>query len=201
MRPSKRDELVQKALVVYYQNGFHATGMDMVAAETGISKTSIYKHFRTKEDLILAVLRLRDEKFRNWLIRRMEKLGKTPLEQLIAMFDALGEWFAEDGFRGCMFIKASAEYQEAGHPIHTQCGEHKRLIFTHMRYLSEKAGAIDADMLARQLLLLKEGAIVTAHLGHTEYPEGDAKLAAQVLMEASIVGFKAAETGLRKQGN
>ena len=78
MRPNKRDELVQKALKVFYTNGFHATGMDMIAAETGISKTSIYKHFRTKEDLILAVLRLRDEHFRNWLYRRMEELGNTP---------------------------------------------------------------------------------------------------------------------------
>jgi AcrR family transcriptional regulator len=189
MRPSKRDELVQKALVVYYQNGFHATGMDKIAAETGISKTSVYKHFRTKEDLILAVLRLRDEKFRYWLIRRIEELGETPAEQMIAMFDALGEWFSEDGFRGCMFIKASSEYQEAGHPIHAQCAEHKRLLFAHMRELSEKSGAIDADMLARQLLLLKEGAIVTAHLGHTDDPAGDAKLAAQVLMAASIAEF------------
>ena len=111
------------------------------------------------------------------------------------MFDALGEWFADDGFRGCMFIKASSEYQEAGHPIYTQCAEHKRLLFAHMRDLTEKTGAVDADMLARQLLLLKEGAIVTAHLGYTKCPAGDAKLAAQVLMAASIAGFKAPQVG------
>ena len=61
MRQTKRDELVEKALIVFYENGFHATGMDTLVAKTGISKTSIYKHFRTKEDLILAALQLRDQ--------------------------------------------------------------------------------------------------------------------------------------------
>jgi len=188
MRPTKRDELVQKALLVFYQNGFHATGMDMLATETGVSKTSMYKHFRTKEDLILAVLRLRDEKFRNWLIRRMEELGDTPQEQLIAMFDALGEWFAEVDFRGCMFVKASSEYQEPDHPIHSQSADHKRLLFAHIRHLTNKTGATDPGALARQLLLLKEGAIVTAQLGYFEDPAGDAKSAAQGLLAASARG-------------
>ena len=89
-----------------------------------------------------------------------------------------------------MFIKASSEYQESGHHIHTQCAKHKRMLFTVIRNLSEQSGAEDPDILARQLLLLKEGAIVTAHLGHTEDPAGDAKLAAQVLMVATIAGFK-----------
>jgi len=187
MRPTKREELVQKALKVFYRNGFHATGMDMLVAETGVSKTSMYKHFRTKEDLILATLRLRDEQFRNWLFRRMEELGVTPGGQLLAMFDALGEWFTQPDFRGCMFIKASAEFQEAEHPIHAQSAEHKRLLYTHVRVLAEEASVADPDALARQLLLLKEGAIVTAHLGHSKDPAGDAKAAAAVLLAVAPV--------------
>jgi AcrR family transcriptional regulator len=90
MSASKRDQLVQRALDVFYENGFRATGMDALAAATGVTKASMYKHFRTKEDLILAVLRLRDELFRNWLIRRVEDLADTPQGQLLALFDALG---------------------------------------------------------------------------------------------------------------
>ncbi len=183
MRPTKRDELVQKALKVFYQNGFNATGMDKLVAKTGISKTSMYKHFRTKDDLIIAVLRLRDEHFRNWLYRRMEELGETPEEQLIAMFDALEEWFAEAGYKGCMFIKASSEFQDASHPIHKQSADHKRMLETHMIGLAEKAELANPEVLARQLLLLKEGAIVTAHLGHTDNPAQDAKLAAAQLLD------------------
>jgi AcrR family transcriptional regulator len=183
MRPSKRNELIQKALDVFYRNGFHATGMDMLVEETGISKTSMYKHFRTKEDLIIAVLRLRDEHFRNWLYRRMEELAETPREQLIAMFDALEEWFDEAGFKGCMFVKASSEYQDASHPIHQQSADHKRMLERHMVDLAIKARLASPEALARQLLLLKEGAIVTAHLAHTENPAQDAKAAAVLLVD------------------
>jgi len=184
MRPTKRDELVQKALQAFYRNGFNATGMDKLVAETGISKTSMYKHFRTKEDLILAVLRLRDEQFRNWLYRRMEELADTPQQQLIAMFDALEEWFAEAGYKGCMFIKASSEFQDASHPIHKQSAEHKRMLESHIIELAEKSGLAEPGKLARQLLLLKEGSIVTAHLGHTDNPAQDAKAAALQLLSA-----------------
>jgi len=178
MSLSKRDELVRKALLTFYKNGFGATGMDKLAAETGISKTSMYKHFRTKEDLILAVLRLRDENFRNWLTRRIEELAKSPEERLIAMFDALAEWFQEDGFRSCMFIKASSEFQEQDSPIHVACAEHKRLLLHYLIGVARETGALNPELLSRQLLLLKEGAIVTAHLQGPAGVANDAKLAA-----------------------
>ncbi len=182
MRPSKRDELVREALKVFYRGGFHATGMDALVAATGISKTTMFKHFSSKEELILAVLRLRDENFRNWLVRRMSDLGKTPREQLLALYDALGEWFSEPGYRGCMFIKASAEFQERDHPVHVQSAEHKRLLFKHVEGVATAAGASSPADLARQLLLLKEGAIVASHMGYEADPAGDAKRAATILL-------------------
>lgn len=185
MRPSKRDELVRSAKQIFYRNGFHATGMDRIVAETGISKTSMYNHFRSKEELILATLRLRDEEFRNWLFRRMAELGSTPREQLLAMFDALGEWFVQPDFRSCMFIKASSEFQETEHAIHAQCAEHKRLLFEHVRDLAASAGADDPAALAAHLLLLKEGAIVTAHLGDGTRTIKSAKAAAETLLAAA----------------
>ncbi len=184
MRQTKRDELVRKALEIFYRNGFHATGMDMLAAESGVSKTSMYKHFRTKEDLILAVLRLRDENFRNWLYRRMDELADAPAEKLLAMYDALEEWFSERSFRGCMFIKASAEYQEVDDAIHVQSSEHKRLLLEHVTSLCADAGVDRASDLARQILLLKEGAIVMAVLGSGPGAAKDAKSAARTLIEA-----------------
>lgn len=185
MRPNKRDELVRKALSIFYRDGFHATGMDTLVAETGISKTSMYNHFRTKEDLILAALGQRDEDFRNRLMQRLEA-EDSPRERLLALFDFLHDWFDEPGFRGCMFIKASAEYQEADHPIHLQAAEHKRRLFDYVRDCAVTAGAPDADGLARQLLLLKEGAIVAAHMGYERDPAGDARAAAQILLAAGL---------------
>ncbi len=186
MRPTKRDELVQKALLVFYQNGFHATGMDMLATETGVSKTSMYKHFRTKEDLILAVLRLRDEKFRNWLIRRMEELGDTPQEQLIAMFDALGEWFAEADFRGCMFINASAEFAGSDDPIHMVSSEHKMLVLKYLRELTLAADISGHETLADELMLLAEGAIVMAYVTGDKTAAARAKNAAEKLIQKTF---------------
>ena len=182
MSQNKRDELVRKSLKLFYRNGFHATGMDLVAKETGVSKTSIYKHFRTKDELILAVLRLRDEDFRNWLYRRMEDLGQTPEGQLSAMFDALGEWFKEPGFQGCMFVKASAEFQRREDPINAQSMEHKRMLLAHFTDLARAAGFADPDTLACHLLILKEGAIVLAAMSHDSRPGVDAKAAALTLM-------------------
>ena len=186
MSASKRDILVRKALEVFYRNGFHATGMDMLAAETNVSKTSMYKHFRTKEDLILASLRLRDEMFRNWLVRRMEELAESPRGQLLALYDALGEWFEEETYNSCMFIKAASEYPEMDHPIHLISAEHKRLIRKHLIELCREAGAADPEALARRLLLLKEGAIVTAHVQGADGVAMDAKKAAALFIDDAL---------------
>ena len=142
----------------------------------------------------MAGSRLRDEKFRNWLYRRMEALGRTPREQPIAMFDALEEWFGEDGYQGCMFIKASSEFQDLSHPIHKQSADHKRMLEQHVTKLAQEAGLHEPELLARQLLLLKEGAIVTARLGHTDNPAQDAKAAAIHLIDRNTNEQRKAST-------
>ena len=182
MRQTKKDELVEKALSVFYQNGFHATGMDRLVAETGISKTSMYKHFKAKDDLILAALKLRDGLFRDWMVQRIEALAATPRERILALFDVLGEWFDTPDFRGCMFIKASAEFQDESHPIRIQSAEHKRLIQTYIHELARQADLPDPDRIANQMMLLKEGAIIAAHVTRSETAARDAKEAAKVLL-------------------
>lgn len=186
MRPNKKDELVSKALEVFYRDGFHATGMDKLVVETGVSKTSMYKHFRTKEDLILAALDLRDTNFRTWFLNRVAELAETPEGQLIAGFDALAEWFEEDNYRGCMFIKACSEFQEADHPIHQQAARHKQILLDHLTALARAAGAEDPDCLGSQMLLLKEGAIVSSVLINSGAPARDARAAAQVLLDSAL---------------
>lgn len=185
MSASKRDELVKNALKAFYAGGFHAIGMDRLAKETGVSKTAIYKHFRTKDDLILATLRLRDEQFRNWLVRRVEALADTPEGQLRAVFAALGEWFDEPSFKSCMFIKASSEYQDRNNPIHQTSAEHKRLLLSYVTELARKAGFADPETLAHSLMLIKEGAIVLAHLLDPRSVAADAAAAAGVLIDAA----------------
>ncbi len=87
----------------------------------------------------MAALRKRDELFRNNLMRNTERLGSTPKEQLLSVFDAVGEWIQEKNFAGCMFINASAEYSQADNPSHILCAEHKRLVREYIRDLAVKA--------------------------------------------------------------
>lgn len=185
MARSKRDELIQKATDIFYRHGFQATGMDMLVVETGISKTSIYKHFKTKDDLIVATLRLRDEFLRGWLFRRMAELASTPREQLIAMFDALDEWFSEPDFHGCMFAKACSEFQDPDHPINREATAHVARLSAQLAEIADRAGLPNPYDIARRLSLLKEGAVVMATMGRDNRPAQEAKaIALGVLREA-----------------
>lgn len=186
MRPSKRNELVRRALEVFDRDGFHATGMDALVAETGISKTTMFKHFRSKDDLILAVLRLRDENFGAWLHSYLAETAGDPGEQLLSVFDMLAEWFAQSSFNGCTFIKASAEFLDRDHPIAVQARDHKTVLLAELTGLAAGAGAVDPDKLGRQLMLLIEGAIVSAHIGYSAAPQDDARAAARILIDAAL---------------
>jgi AcrR family transcriptional regulator len=185
----KRDQLVEAALELFNSEGFHATGIDRVLEAAGVAKMTLYKHFRSKEELILAVLRLRDERWRNRFMLGVEKQAREPRGRLLAMFDQMGEWFADPGFCGCMFINASAEYADHSDPIHATAAEHKRLIEKYVRGLAEQAGAPEPAVLASQLCLLMEGAIVMTQVCPDEErgcAAATAKVAAQVLIDRAL---------------
>lgn len=186
MRPSRRDELVSQALKIFYKNGFTATGMDFLVKETGISKTSMYKYFRSKDELILAVLRLRDEQFRNWFFRRAEELSSEPEDEVLAFFDVLKEWFEGEGFQGCMFIKAVAEFQQPDDPIYQQSLQHKKLIEGELFKKIQKTGVGAPESLTQQLMLLMEGAIVLAQMGVSARAAEDARDAARILLASAL---------------
>lgn len=189
-RPSRRDDLIEAALRLFYTHGFHATGIDRILAESGVAKMTLYKHFRSKDELVLAALRRRDEQFRNWLMSAIEKATPNPRDRLLALFDALDDWFngralSTLGFRGCAFIKAASEYDNPDHPVRRACAEHKRLIVDYLRNLAVAAGAADPDELAEQLALLKEGAIVTSQVRSMPDAAREAKDIARTLIDQS----------------
>lgn len=161
---SKREQIVDAALRLFYQHGFNATGVDRIIGEAKVSKKTLYSHFKTKDELILATLRKRDELFRNNLMRETERKAQTPQARLMAVFDVMTDWFHEKGFSGCMFINAVAEFGEEDNPNHLLAAEHKRLVVDYIRGIAVEAGADDADALAHELNLLIEGAIVYAHV-------------------------------------
>ena len=183
---TRRDVLVDTALDLFCRDGFHATGIDKILAESGVAKMTLYKHFRSKDELILAALRRRDERFRNWFMRAVEQASGDPRERLLAMFDVLGTWFRKPEFYGCVFINASAEYGGPDHPVHATSAEHKRLMLGYVRELAAAAGARDAEQLACELMLLMEGAIVMAQITCSSHSAERARGAAEKLVDAGL---------------
>lgn len=189
-KPSKRDELVDTALRLFYTRGFHATGIDTILAEAGVAKMTLYKHFRSKDELVLAALQRRDELFRAWLTSSIEQASEKPRERLLALFDALDDWFGERalnalGFHGCAFMKAAGEYDSPDHPVHRAAAEHKQLIVDYLTELAAAAGAADPKALAEELSLLKEGAIVTAQVRNMPNAAQPAKNIARILIDTA----------------
>ena len=164
----RRDHLLRTALSLFNQYGFHATGIDKVQAVSGVSKTTMYKYFKSKDELIKAVLEMRHEQFGLWLDQRVTAIADKQYAQqqdakLLALFDTLSEWFHSDTFFGCNFINASAEFSDFEHPIHQYAGEHKLALSKFVQGLLQGVPESVREELALDILLLIDGAIVCAH--------------------------------------
>jgi len=183
MPPSRRDELVDAAMRVFYRHGFHASGLDRILEESGISRMTIYNHFKSKDELILAALRRRDEIFRNKMMQFVDAKKRSPISRLLAVFDYHENWFTGKDFCGCMFINASAEFSDPASAPRLVAAEHKRSVVRYLVDLAKQAGLADPQAVADQLNILIEGSIVTAQVvGQVEDndPGAPARLAKQM---------------------
>lgn len=188
MATSRREQLVETALKLFYQEGFHATGIDRILAEAGVAKMTMYKYFKSKDELILAVLRRRDETFRNWFMRQVEDRASTAQARLLAIFDVYDDWLhSDDASHGCLFINATAEFADQDNPIHAAAAETKRLVLGYVRELAAQAGAQAPQALAIQLVLLLEGATVTAQVTGDRDAIWEGKKAAELLVQAALI--------------
>ena len=156
----KRDQLIDTALRLFARHGYRATGIDTILAEAGVAKMTLYHHFKSKDELIVAALRRRDAEWREWFIRRVTKLAGTPRERLFAVFDVMEEWFRNKDYHGCSFGQAATEFRDPKHSVHKMALEHKQQMLAYFRELAADAGAKDPELLAQQISLLVEGAVI-----------------------------------------
>jgi AcrR family transcriptional regulator len=182
----KREELIDAALRLFARHGYRATGIDTILAEAGAAKMTLYHHFKSKDALIVAALQKRDAEWRSWFQRRVDELADTPRAKLRALFDVLEEWFRHRDYHGCSFGQAATEFREPRHAVHRMATEHKQRMFEYIRDLASRAGARDADLLARQLGLLMEGAVIHMEVFREPDVARTADDAAQKLVEASV---------------
>ena len=159
----KREHLMATAWRLFYRYGFRSVGIDTILAEAGVAKMTLYHHFASKEELIVALLEKRDRELRASIVTTVEAAGKSPAKRLLAVFDWLESWFGSSDFNGCIFIRALSEYPEATHAIHRTAWNHKEAVKQMLAQLCEAAGAKNPVALAETLSLLIDGAIVAAH--------------------------------------
>ncbi|MEJ2122142.1 MAG: TetR/AcrR family transcriptional regulator [Alphaproteobacteria bacterium] len=160
----RREQLLDTAITLFARHGYHAVGIDTILKCAGVSKKTLYRHFRSKDELILAALRKYDGRFRNAFMRQVEARAAEPRGRLLAVFDVAADWFEADNFYGCMFVNAVGEYAEAETPIRRACRDFKAEMRRYIEDLCRQAGAPEPATLAAELALLLEGAIVTAQV-------------------------------------
>lgn len=162
MAKNARERLLTAAEELFYAEGIRAVGVERILEESGVGRASFYRHFASKDDLVVEVLRGRDVRYREWMARSVEARAASPHDRPLAVFDVLADRFAQADFRGCAFINTIVETADAGSAAHRAADEHKRAMTAYLEGLLADAGWSEAESLAEQQLLLMDGATVTA---------------------------------------
>lgn len=180
-RSPVREQILKVAAGMFYRQGIVGTGVDTIIERAGVSKMSLYRHFGSKEQLIAECLEGLDRRYHDWFVEQVEAGTKSPTAKLLSIFDVLDDWFHSSRFRGCAFINAAVELSDPDHPAKKWVLHHKQQDRLYIQKLAEGAGVPNATRAARQLMLLAEGAIVTALV------QGDLNAARDAKQVASCV--------------
>lgn len=178
-RSEPRERLLATAAEVFYADGVHAVGVDRLVAAAGVTKATFYRHFPTKEELVVAYLELRDQRIREQFAGATAEFAK-PQEMLAELVAGLGAEMCGAGFRGCPFINAAAEYPDAESPVRQVVTRHRTWFRATLTELLAAAGHPDPDAGAATLVLLRDGAMVGGYL------DGDQAAAALAAAVATV---------------
>lgn len=184
-RTTTSDRVLAAASWLFCHHGFQATGVDAIARRAGTAKTSLYKHFGSKEQLIEAVLEREGAAWRSWFFTEMGKIEGGPEERLLAVFDILATWFRDPNFFGCPFINALGEFDINNARLRRLLAAHKTHLNGWIAAQAEMAGARDPQAIVAQFTLLIDGAIVAAQAsGNADYARHARDLAALLIAGA-----------------
>lgn len=165
-----RDRILATASDLFYRRGVRAVGVDLVVEKAGVAKTSLYRHFRTKDDLIAAFLRREDEDFWACWDRAAQGHETDARAELEAQLEWIGERVGRPGYRGCPQINVAAEFPDIDHPARAVAAAHKRELRRRLKGIADRLDAKHPDDLALKLSLLINGAFVSTQI----FSEGEA---------------------------
>ena len=157
------------AYTLFCRHGIRAVGVDTIIERSGVAKMTVYRHFRSKDALVLAVLDRREQLWtRGWLEADVRRRAELPGDRLLAIFDVFDGWFRRRSFEGCLFVNALLEFDDRKHPIHQACRDQLARIREFVAELAAEAGVADPDHFARQWHILMKGSIVSAGEGDVD---------------------------------
>lgn len=179
-----RERILAVAARRFYRDGFRAVGVDAIIAESNVAKMTLYRHFPSKDDLIVAYLEESNLRFWAWL---EAALGQgSPREQLLALFEGVQQLAMSPTCTGCTFQHAAADFPTLDHPGHRIALAHKQAVLARLGGLAAAAGVPNPDRLAAQLLLLMDGAFVAARMFGPDNHAVHAATAASILIMAAL---------------
>jgi AcrR family transcriptional regulator len=181
---SQTDRILDQADELFYRQGLQGVGMREVRGASGVSLKRLYACYPSKEALITAYLERRDRQWRGEL-REYVAAGDDPVSRILLVFDSLELWFQQPGFRGCAFINAFGEVGSVSPAIADAARSHKSALYAFLHELTTEAGAAEPELLARQLAILVDGAIVSAAFNEEPAAARWARDAAAALLEAA----------------
>jgi AcrR family transcriptional regulator len=161
-----RERILDAAYDLFSKRGIRAVGTEEVLAQAGVAKSTLYRHFPSKEALVLAFLQRREQRWtREFVLAAATGRGSTPRERLLAVFDVFDEWFHRDDFEGCSFINVLLEMGDVESPLGKASAAHLEYIRSVVRTLAEEAGVQDSETFAHSWHILMKGSIVAAGEG------------------------------------
>jgi AcrR family transcriptional regulator len=185
-RPPARERLLAAADELFYEEGVHSVGIDRVIERAGVAKATLYSAFGSKDELIRAYLAARHAATRDRMTRELAARYETPRERLLGVFDIQGESFTEPGFRGCAFMSASAEARP-GSTVEEAAEEYRAWVRSLFVDLAKEADVDDPERLAQQLVLLYDGAGISAWMDRNPAAAAAARAVATALVDAAGV--------------
>lgn len=196
---SARERLLTAANDLFYDEGVHTVGIDRVIERAGVAKASLYSSFGSKDELVRSYLTARQAARETRMQKRLARYG-TPRERLLGVFDVLGEVIAEPNFRGCAFVRASAEARpESG--VKAVCESARAWTRALFVRLAREAGVVESERLARKLVLLYDGALVAAQMDGDSTAAAAARTVAASLIEAEVPATASAKKkAVRRRG-
>jgi len=184
-----RERILRAAYDLFSRHGLQAVGINSVVEHSGVAKRTLYRHFASKDELIVEFLRMREERWtKEWLEREVERRAALPEERLLAIFDVFHEWFQREDLEGCSFINVLLEVEDRGSVVHRATVDHLASIRAFLERLATEAGFPSPNDFARRWHILMKGSIVAAQEGDRDAARR-AQMVGRVVLERERAGL------------